>query len=79
MYKINNMKMPECMLPDGAPACEAYQELYEHARLMEGRLESIRRLLSDLDIDCLGPATDGHEIWPLRDEVIDSITKLIDA
>ena len=79
MYKINEMKMPNCMAPDGADPCKAYQELYSHARAMEAKLDFLRGLLSEQDEGCLGSNGNGEIEWSLRDEVVDGITKLIDV
>lgn len=38
-------KLPECMMPDGAPPCEAYQELYDQN---EARMYAIVFLISRL-------------------------------
>jgi len=38
MSKINLMDLPECMQPDGAEPCKAYNELYMHSRKLEGLL-----------------------------------------
>ena len=35
MSKINSMKLPKCMLPDGAPPCDPYHQLYCHAIALE--------------------------------------------
>jgi len=79
MRKINVLQDPPCMNPDGADPCDAYQDLYIHARAMESKLDFIRELLSEQDIGCLGSNGNGEIEWSLRDEVIDGITKLIDV
>jgi len=33
--KVKDMLMPGCMMPDGAPPCESYSELYERAMWLE--------------------------------------------
>lgn len=77
MYKINEMEMPACMMPDGAEPCATYQELYNHARAMESKLIVIRELLSAQDVGCLGSNGNGEIEWSMRDEIVDGITNLI--
>ena len=40
---LKDHKLPDCMLPDGAPPCDTYQRLFETAQRYEQALLDIMR------------------------------------
>lgn len=40
---IKDLKLPDCMMPDGGHSCPAYLDIYELARKYEQALNDIRR------------------------------------
>lgn len=51
------------------------QELQGQVVRLREMLVMVRDVLSYSDIDCLGSASEGQVVWPVRDEVIMDITK----
>jgi len=48
------------------------------AYALESQLETIREILLEQDKECLGKNGNGIIEWSLRDEVVDSISKLLE-
>ena len=44
---------------------------------MQTLLRNIRDTLNSCDLNCLGTGSNGTIEWPIRDEVIDAITKTL--
>ena len=51
----------------------------EDAGKLVPALRDARRAIESLPIDALGEGRDGEMVWPLRDELLDKINKLVGA
>lgn len=57
---------------------DLYEDALNRIVTLEMTLKSIRQVLSTKDADCLGSGNNGQIEWPIRDEIIDHITKIIE-
>lgn len=58
---------------DYRPSAEAANRI----ETLKSHLKSLRDLIAQQDVNVFGSSGDGEILWPLRDEVIDRITKEI--
>ena len=68
----------DCMTERFRTDARRIKELTVQVAGLQNELETLRDLLSRSEIDCLGSASEGQIVWPIRDEVIVNISKRLD-